>query len=149
MKITLANGTTIVPENAEEMAFLLASLGIQAPPQQSVTALPVASDQANERVAEGPWTEAAAMTLMEGLGERSASYKLIELLLGANKPVGTAQAAKELGLSDAKPLGSMVGTIRRQAEAQHMPSPLISEVTPDGSRREFRLDPSFVKAALE
>lgn len=148
MKFLLPNGMAIVPETPEETAMLLRNAGFSAPVAVAPAA-PVAtqSSPVAPNAPDHPWSRGNAAHFLDELGD-GPTRTLVDHLMQTRRPAVTTDVAQALHLEDAKPLGSMVATIRRVATTIGLPAPIISEVTPDGKSRVFRLDAGF-RAALE
>lgn len=156
MKVKLANGVEIQPENEAELQMLLRNLGVPGASEAAHETPPPprsAAPRGGQRDVEpehetggvaGPWDVRKVSALyakLPELGRRILAH------LALRGDMSTIALAQDLKLADVKGLGGSVAAIRKYAKALGLPQPITSTVTND--ERSLVLDPSFRSAAAE
>jgi hypothetical protein len=135
MKVTLPNGAIIETESESELSQLLGAMGMRAPKPENI------APKAGEKKS-GKWTEQGALRFTASLQESSLS--LLKLLL-KHGDVTTTQASKMLNYTDNRPIGGIIGALRKRATAVGVECPVDSPEV-DGVRR-LVLDIGFREVA--
>jgi len=124
MKVTLPNGAIIETENEAELAQLLGLMGLQSPSEK---------ESARQKTEEtfGKWSVDAATRFIAQLGE--GALALVKLL-DTHGDLTTTQAANHLGYKDNRPIGGVIGGLRKAAEVGGWACPIETKDV-DGERR--------------
>ena len=158
IKVSLPDGTHVEGDTPKEVAEMLDLLGmsprkvaVQAPAATLPVELAAARRVLRLRSEAGGtrpphWTPVNAGEFLHSLPAptRRLLLCLIEPDLSA---APTSVLARQLGLPDPKPIGSMLASIRRRAEQMGLPCPVTSEVGEDQTVRVVRLELPFRDAA--